>query len=106
MIFALLLRKPANGDDEIAKEIVKETSFPRELLVTISEELKKPLPPLPPSRNILEIQRKKRRMNQRTQKFIQDTFFYLLFLGLAFFTIYSMQDLRAYSKTIYTQNLF
>ena len=106
MIFALILKEPANGDDEIAKEIVKDTSFPPEILLAMLNQRRKHLIPRPPPHHLLTNERLKGKRVQKTQRFLRDTMFYTLFLGLAFFTVYSMQDVTAYSQAFYMKHIF
>ena len=97
MIFALIIKKPSNEEDDIVKEIIETESQCSSMNPSVLVERNNVKPP--PQKNLLEYERARRKNLQRTQEFLKDFAFYVLFLGLIFFTIYSMQDYRAFLQS-------
>ena len=104
MLFALIIKKPTNEEDEIVKEIIDTDSPLTRDNRSDQVEIHKVKPP--PPKKLLEFERIRRKNLQRVQKFIKDLAFYVLFLGLVFCTIYSMQDSRAFLQSANLKNYF
>ena len=102
MIFALIIKKPSNEEDDIVKEIIETESQCSSMNPSVLVERNNVKPP--PQKNLLEYERARRKNLQRTQEFLKDFAFYVLFLGLIFFTIYSMQDSRAFLQSATLKN--
>ncbi len=101
LLFAIIFKKPASEEDEIAKEIIC-TEAPIGLDGGVQKKNKAQPPPI---RKLLENERENRKNIQRTQQYIREAIFYSLFLGLIFITIYSMQDSRAFIQSRGIKNL-
>ncbi len=101
LVFAIILKKPANDEDEVAKEIIG-TETP----VALHEEtkLRRKADP-PPVRKLLEVERAQRKNVQRTQLFIREALFYSSFLVLLFLTIITMLDSRNFLQSSGVRNL-
>ena len=103
IVFAVILKKPTSDEDEVGKEIVS-TRTPEELAEETVKRDKWTRAKPPPPRLQLANARERRLREIRIQTTIKELIFYLSFLGIAFFTIYSMHDDRTYQQTdMYTK---